>query len=51
MNCDIKKRTRLIPGSKRITVMVSGGMDPIHIGHIRLIQEAAKYGGVIVVLN
>lgn len=51
MNCNIKNRKRLVPNSRRITVMVSGGMDPIHKGHIRLIQAAAKYGGVIVVLN
>lgn len=36
---------------KKRTVMVSGGMDPIHYGHVRMIQEAAKYGDVIVVLN
>jgi len=36
---------------KNKTVMVSGGMDPIHFGHVRMIQEAAKYGDVIVVLN
>jgi D-beta-D-heptose 7-phosphate kinase/D-beta-D-heptose 1-phosphate adenosyltransferase len=28
--------------------MVSGGFDPIHVGHIRLIREASKYGDVIV---
>lgn len=33
------------------TVAVSGGFDPIHDGHIALIQEAAKYGDVIVILN
>lgn len=32
-------------------VMVSGGYDPIHIGHIRQIKEASNYGKVIVVLN
>ena len=33
-------------------VMVSGGFDPIHIGHIRYIQEAKKLGDyLIVVLN
>tara|TARA_A100001011_G_scaffold345884_1_gene381905 strand:- start:363 stop:782 length:420 start_codon:yes stop_codon:yes gene_type:complete len=32
-------------------VMVSGGFDPIHIGHVRMILEAAKVGDVIVVLN
>ena len=33
------------------TVMVSGGFDPIHVGHLRMIQEAAQYGDVIVVAN
>ena len=33
------------------TVMVSGGFDPIHVGHIRLIREASKYGDVIVAMN
>ena len=33
------------------TVMVSGGFDPVHIGHIRLIREASQYGDVIVVAN
>lgn len=32
-------------------VMVSGGFDPIHIGHIKMIEEASKYGDVIVALN
>lgn len=32
-------------------VMVSGGLDPVHVGHIRLITEAAKQGPVIVALN
>lgn len=32
-------------------VCVSGGFDPIHIGHVRMIQEAAKYGEVVVILN
>jgi D-beta-D-heptose 7-phosphate kinase/D-beta-D-heptose 1-phosphate adenosyltransferase len=37
--------------SKKI-VMISGGFDPIHIGHIRYIQEAKKLGDyLIVVLN
>ena len=33
------------------TIMVSGGFDPIHIGHVRMILEAAKHGKVIVVAN
>ena len=36
---------------KRPTVMVSGGFDPVHAGHIRMIREAAQYGDVIVVAN
>lgn len=32
--------------------MVSGGWDPVHIGHVRLFQEAKKLGTkLIVVLN
>ena len=33
------------------TVMVSGGFDPIHGGHIQMIRDAAQYGNVIVVAN
>lgn len=33
------------------TIVVSGGFDPIHVGHIRMIKEASKYGDVIVVAN
>ena len=33
------------------TVMVSGGFDPVHVGHIRMIREASKYGDVIVIAN
>ncbi len=32
-------------------VMVSGGFDPIHSGHIKLIREASNYGKVVVLLN
>ena len=32
-------------------VMVSGGFDPIHAGHIQMIREASEHGGVIVVAN
>ena len=31
------------------TVMVSGGFDPVHAGHIRMIRHAAQYGNVIVI--
>ena len=33
------------------TVMVSGGFDPVHAGHIRMIRSAAKFGDVIVIAN
>ena len=32
-------------------IMVSGGFDPVHAGHIRMIREAARYGDVIVIAN
>ena len=31
--------------------VVSGGFDPLHPGHIRLIDDASLYGDVIVFLN
>ena len=33
------------------TIIVSGGFDPIHAGHIKMIQAAAFLGKVIVALN
>jgi len=37
---------------KKKIVMISGGFDPIHIGHIRYMQEAKKLGDyLIVVIN
>jgi len=32
-------------------IAISGGLDPVHIGHIRMIDSAHKYGQVIVILN
>jgi|TARA_R110002110_G_scaffold83975_10_gene218039 cytidyltransferase-like protein len=32
-------------------IAVSGGFDPIHIGHVRMIQEASKHGSVVVIAN
>ena len=32
-------------------VCISGGFDPIHVGHVRMIQEATKYGKLMVILN
>lgn len=36
--------------SKKITVAVSGGFDPIHVGHVRLFKEAKKLGTKLVVI-
>lgn len=33
------------------TICVSGGFDPVHIGHLRMMQEASKYGEVIAIVN
>lgn len=35
---------------KPVVVAVSGGFDPIHIGHVRYMQEAKKLGDVLVVI-
>ena len=35
---------------KKIVVAVSGGFDPIHIGHVRLFNEAKKLGDELVVI-
>ncbi|MBZ1356473.1 MAG: adenylyltransferase/cytidyltransferase family protein [Candidatus Nealsonbacteria bacterium] len=36
--------------NKKIIVAVSGGFDPIHVGHIRMFKEAKKFGDVLVVI-
>jgi D-beta-D-heptose 7-phosphate kinase/D-beta-D-heptose 1-phosphate adenosyltransferase len=35
---------------KKIIVAVSGGMDPLHIGHINYLKEARKLGDKLVVI-
>jgi len=32
-------------------VAVSGGLDPIHIGHYRMLKDASEHGIVVVILN
>lgn len=45
-------RKKLSPQKAKKVVMVSGGFDPVHIGHIRLFEEAKKLGDeLVVVLN
>lgn len=37
---------------KTKTIAVSGGFDPLHIGHVRLLTAAKRLGGrVVVILN
>ncbi len=36
---------------KKKIVAVSGGFDPIHKGHVKMIREASQYGEVVVILN
>lgn len=33
------------------TICISGGFDPVHIGHIDLISKASEYGRLIIILN
>lgn len=35
----------------KYTIAVSGGFDPLHGGHLAMLQDAAVYGKVIVILN
>ena len=40
------------PKKKEIIVAVSGGFDPVHIGHVRMFNEAKKLGDrLVVILN
>jgi cytidyltransferase-like protein len=32
-------------------ICLSGGADPLHVGHVRYIKDAAKFGKVIWILN
>jgi len=35
----------------RKTIALSGGFDPVHVGHIRMIREASEQGQVLIILN
>jgi len=35
---------------KKVVVAVSGGFDPIHLGHIRLFRKAKKLGDKLIVI-
>jgi D-beta-D-heptose 7-phosphate kinase/D-beta-D-heptose 1-phosphate adenosyltransferase len=48
----MKKKSIVKKAKKAVKkiVMVSGGFDPVHIGHVRLFQEAKKLGDELVVV-
>lgn len=44
------KSTKPEPKNKKRIVAVSGGFDPVHIGHVRLFEQAKKLGDKLVVI-
>jgi D-beta-D-heptose 7-phosphate kinase/D-beta-D-heptose 1-phosphate adenosyltransferase len=44
-----KKKSKINKKNHKI-VMVSGGFDPVHIGHVRMFKEAKKLGDKLVVV-
>jgi len=44
-----QKQKKSAPRKRRL-VMVSGGFDPVHIGHVRMFEEAKKLGDELVVV-
>jgi cytidyltransferase-like protein len=51
MPCNMGREVNVSRIIGRKTVCISGGFDPVHPGHIDLIQDAARYGDVVVILN
>lgn len=45
-----KVKAKKTAKKKKIVVAVSGGFDPVHIGHVRMFQEAKKLGDELVVI-
>lgn len=37
-------------GKRKVVVAVSGGFDPVHVGHIRMMQKARQLGDELVVI-
>ena len=31
-------------------IAVSGGFDPVHVGHLRMMQDAAQHGKLLVIV-
>ncbi len=51
MKNKIKKVSKKNPSKKKsVVIAVSGGFDPLHIGHVRMFNEAKKLGDKLVVI-
>jgi D-beta-D-heptose 7-phosphate kinase/D-beta-D-heptose 1-phosphate adenosyltransferase len=46
----MKKQKTIYRRKKKIVVSVSGGFDPVHIGHVRMFEAAKKLGDELVVI-
>ena len=45
-----QKKTEKREGDGPVWVAVSGGFDPLHVGHVRMLQEARQLGDKLVVI-
>jgi len=36
---------------RKKTIALSGGFDPVHVGHVKMIEAAARQGQVLIILN
>ena len=50
VSCNARKNNQVFKNSKEVVVATSGYFNPIHIGHIRLFEEAKKLGTKLVVI-
>jgi len=50
MDKKINKKGVVKKSKKDIVVAVSGGFDPVHIGHVRMFERAKKLGDKLVVI-
>lgn len=50
MVLSMKELLERLPDFPKPIVATSGGFDPLHVGHLRCIQEAKKLGGTLIVI-
>lgn len=46
----IQELLRILPDLPRPIVATSGGFDPLHVGHLRCIQDAKRLGKTLIVI-